>query len=94
MTIHVVCWTMKKTSDKNENIRRIKEMLEALPEKIPQIRALSFGASNGGDYDIVLTAAFDSEAALAEYDANPEHIKVKNFIESVTDKHITFDKSF
>lgn len=35
-----------------------------------------------------------SASALAEHDANPEHIKVKSFIESVTADHITFDKSF
>jgi len=35
-----------------------------------------------------------SASALAEHDANPGHIKVKSFIESVTADHITFDKSF
>ena len=103
MTIHIVCWTMKNLSDKNENMHRIKQMLEALPGKIPQIRALSVGLGawgsnplclSGSEYDVVLTAMFDSASALAEYDANPEHIKVKSFIESVTAKHITFDKSF
>lgn len=98
MTAHIVCWKVSPFADghsKNDNILEIKKRLEELPSKISQIKALQVGINeNGGEYDVVLVSLFDSPEALDAYDKNPYHVKVKDFIGLVTDKHSTVDYSF
>ena len=44
MLKHVVCWKFKD-ENKVENMAKVKTMLEALPAKIPYIKALDVGVN-------------------------------------------------
>lgn len=84
MVTHVVMWKLKDETEngtKQENALKIKEMLEALPEKIAEIKSMQVGVNeNGGEYDAILLSKFASYEDLKAYDVHPEHQKVRAFI--------------
>ena len=97
MIKHIVMWTVKDGVDgksKKENIQQLKGMLEALPEKINEIRALEVGINfnpSEAAFDIVLYTEFDDRNALQIYQDHPEHVKVKEFVARVRDKRAVVD---
>lgn len=91
MVTHVVTWKVKEEG-KEAPCKRMKEMLEALPAFIPEIKFLQVGINeNGGDYDAILITRFDSYDDLKTYDTHPEHQKVRAFIKTVTEGRIVVD---
>ncbi len=94
MLKHVVTWKMKEEG-KAENMQKIKEMLEALPPRISQIKSLAVGVNeNGGEYDIILITDFENIDDLKIYDAHPEHQKVREFVRSVVETRIAVDYNY
>ena len=89
MTIrHIVSWKLAATDEsvKAEQATRIRAGLESLPAQISEIRALEVGINTlnlGQNYDVVLVADYEDEAALARYVVHPEHEKVAAYIRSV-----------
>lgn len=87
MVKHIVMWQLKDEAEGNpkaENAKKMKEMLEALPDKISNIVDLQVGINeNGGEYDIVLVTTFASYEDLKTYDQHPEHQKVRAFVRTV-----------
>lgn len=91
MVNHIVTWKLNE-ENKQENAKKMKELLEALPEKIAQIKFLQVGINeNGGEYDAILLTKFDSYEDLKAYDVHPEHQKVRAFIRSVVGGRISID---
>lgn len=91
MITHVVAWKLKD-ENKQENAKKMKEMLEALPEKISQIQFMQVGINeNGGEYDAMLLSKFHSYDDLKAYDVHPEHQKCRTFIRSVAENRIAVD---
>ncbi len=94
MLKHIVMWQLKE-ENKSENMRLMKEKLEALEKVIPVIRRIQVGFNeNGGEYDIVLVTDFDDMAALKEYDTHPEHQKVREFVKGAAEKRAAVDYSY
>ena len=87
MVTHIVFWNVKETKvSKEENIIRIKEILEALPSKITQIVDFEVGENFNPDtaaFDLSLYSTFESRADLETYQAHPDHQKAVLFIKSV-----------
>lgn len=91
MIKHIVTWKVKE-ENKADNMKKMKEMLEALPEKIEWIKSLQVGINeNGGEYDLILITEFDSFEKLKEYDIHPEHQKVRAFIKGVVENRVSVD---
>ena len=91
MIKHIVTWKVKE-ENKESNMKKMKEMLEALPPKIDVIESLQVGINeNGGEYDLILITEFESFEKLAEYDSHPEHQKVRAFIKGVVDGRVSVD---
>jgi uncharacterized protein with GYD domain len=94
---HVVMWRLAdEAADaaKEHNAGRIKEGLEALVGQIEGLADLKVGINAiqlPGNYDIILIADFQDEAALERYQTHPEHVKVANFIKQVRLERVAVD---
>ena len=89
MVRHVVMWRLADEAAgaaKKHNAARIKEGLEALAGQIEGLVDLEVGINAielPGNYDIVLIADFQDQAALERYQVHPEHVKVPDCIKQV-----------
>lgn len=91
MVNHIVTWNVKE-ENKETSCKKMKEMLEALPAFIPEIKFLQVGINeNGEEYDAILITRFDSYDDWKTYDVHPEHQKVRAFIKTVTEGRIVVD---
>jgi hypothetical protein len=75
-----------KDENKETNIQKVKIDIEALTQKIPQLKSMEVGADfmhSARSFDLVLYSKFETEKDLAIYDAHPEHQKVVSFIKQV-----------
>ena len=73
---------------------RIKSELEALPEKIAEIKFFEVGVNfcdTGMAYDLVLNSEFESKWDLYSYQKHPDHVKVANFVTKVCENRIVTD---
>lgn len=95
MLKHIVCWRIKETSQsKEENIAKVKSLLESLPAKIEEIKELEVGVNfNTSDaaFDVCLYSVFEDEKGLSAYQVHPEHVKVAGFIKEVTSERMVAD---
>lgn len=89
MTIrHVVSWKLATTDAdaRAEQSAEISRLLHSLTGIIPEILSLEVGINilaAGDNFDVVLVAEYDDEAALERYARHPEHQKVAAYIKSV-----------
>lgn len=89
MIRHIVMWKLKDFAEgcsREENARKIKEMLEGLIGEVDQIGSLEVGINfNTSDmaYDAVLISEFENAQKLEEYKKHPEHVKVSEFVAKV-----------
>lgn len=97
MLKHVVMWQFKDEAEGKtckENCLYVKELLEALPAKIPFIRKLEV---NLNDYqssmsaDMILLTEFDSKDDLDLYGVHPEHVKVSEYVALVRSSRMVCD---
>jgi len=97
MIRHIVMWKLKDHAEgtpKDENIRRMKAALEALPSKIPFIREFRIGVNaRAGDtsWDMVLSSGFESWDDLAAYQDHPAHLEVGKFVGKVRSERAIVD---
>jgi hypothetical protein len=97
MIKHVVMWTLKENAEgnsKERNAQLIKEKLEGLYGKVPQIKKIEVGISyrhDKEDFDVVLISEFESKKELEEYQNHPAHNIAAAFIGKVRDKRCCVD---
>ncbi len=98
MIKHVVMWKLKENAQgatRLENALKIKDMLEALPPKINQIKELQVGIHCNPDakgaYDACLITVFDSYEDLSSYQNDPHHKAVSAFVAQVRESRIVVD---
>jgi len=87
MIVHIVMFSFKE-ENKKENLRKAKEKLEALLQKIPSLNSMEVGVDfmqSERSFDLVLTSKFDTKEALSSYATHPEHLEVVSFIKEVTE---------
>ena len=85
MVKHIVLF-MFNEENKTANLERAKEMLEALVEKIPSLKAMEVGINFSQEeraMDLSLYATFEDQAGLEAYATHPAHLEVVQFIKSV-----------
>lgn len=86
MVVHIVMFKFHE-DQKSENIQKAKMMLEALVEKIEPLNSMEVGIDfNRSEraYDLSLYSTFDTPESLSVYATHPEHLKVVEFIKTVT----------
>jgi hypothetical protein len=97
MIKHIVMWRLKDEalgSSKERNARKLKELLEGLKEKIPEIIQLEVGINislSEGAYDVALVSEFEDEKALDRYQHHPEHKKATEFVSKVRQDRVVLD---
>ena len=86
MIVHIVMFKFKQEK-KQENIVVVKEALEGLVKKIPELKCLEVGIDfNQSEraFDLSLYSSFTSKEELSAYATHPEHLKVVELIKEVT----------
>jgi len=86
MVVHIVMFKFKE-ENKDENILLTKTKLEALVEKIPELKCLEVGIDFNQSpraFDLSLYSTFNTKEDLQAYAMHPEHLKVVELIKSVT----------
>lgn len=86
MIKHIVFWRLQEFAEgatKQENILKVKSMLEEMRGKIPGMLKLEVGLNFeriDTASDISLYTEFESREALDAYQIHLAHMKVKNFL--------------
>ncbi|WP_295055037.1 Dabb family protein [Sulfuricurvum sp.] len=86
MLVHIVMFQFKE-ENKEANMARVKEMLEALPSKINTLHSMEVGidiSRSERSFDMVLVSMFEEQAALDIYVPHPAHQEVVQVIKEVT----------
>ncbi len=97
MLKHIVMWKFKPEAEGRtckENALWMKEHLEGLVGKIPEILSLEVGVNvNESEvaYDAVLVSAFEDEAAMAAYKVNPLHQEISAYCKKVRESRVVVD---
>jgi hypothetical protein len=87
--VHLVMWTLKDEAEgagRAPNAARMKALLESMRGKVPGLTRLEVGLATPGleaNCDVALLAEFSDAAALAAYQAHPEHVAMKPWIAAV-----------
>jgi len=91
--VHIVMF--KFYEEKREaHLKEVKEMLDALPEKIPTLRSMEVGIDflhSDRSMDMVLTATFDDKEGLEAYRVHPAHQEVVARIKEVSQESRVVD---
>lgn len=93
MIVHIVMFKFKEENKQN-NIEKAKEMLEALADKIETILSLEVGINfdkSERAFDMSIIVKFETKEDLVAYAPHPEHLKVVEFIKSVTSESKVVD---
>ena len=86
---HIVLWKLKDHAEgrsKQENAMWMKEHLEALKGKIPELVSAEVGINiNRSDaaFDAVLISSFRNEEDLEKYKNNPLHVKISDYCKNI-----------
>ncbi len=97
MIKHIVLWKLKPVAEgatAQENAALIKEKLEGLAGKIPEIKSIRVHANTlkiEGNYDVSLIAEFESEDAMYAYQKNPLHEEVAVYVKKVVETRAAID---
>ncbi|MBN2870284.1 MAG: Dabb family protein [Campylobacterales bacterium] len=86
MLVHIVMFQFKE-ENKEANMARVKEMLEALPSKIDTLKRMEVGidvSRSERSFDMALVSMFESQEGLDVYAPHPAHQEVVRFIKEVT----------
>ncbi|NEW60127.1 Dabb family protein [Sulfurovum sp. bin170] len=85
MVKHIVMFDFKD-ENKQENIAKAKEMLEALEDTVPSLNSMEVGINFSEEaraMDLSIYTEFDDKAGLEAYAIHSEHLKVVEFIKTV-----------
>ncbi len=72
--------------EKEKNLKQLREMLDALPQQINEIKYFETGVNVSGSpaaFDLVLVSEFESLETLEAYRVHPEHEKVLDFVSGI-----------
>ncbi|MCQ2462963.1 MAG: Dabb family protein [Clostridia bacterium] len=97
MIRHIVMWKFLDEAQgltKQENLLKVKNALEALPEKIPFIRRMEVRLNvnpKPGCFDAVLISEFDSLEDVNAYREHPEHKKISSYVKLIREDRACVD---
>ena len=97
MVKHIVMLKLKDTEDRMEKLQnalKLKKAIEDLSYKVDEVKYMEVGLNYNEKptaFDLVLTSTFDNADALDAYRHDPEHVKVLDFLDRVTEKTAVVD---
>ena len=93
MIKHVVMWKFKE-ENREENLKKAREMLLALPPVINEIKKMEvyFDVNHtAASADMMLDTEFLTLEDLNTYAVHPEHLKVAEFVKGVVTDRVVLD---
>lgn len=93
---HIVSWKLngETFAARNGQAARIADALEALRERIPEIRDINVYRNElheGSNFDLTLIADFDDADGMATYADHPEHLPVVEMIKGMVTDRVAVD---
>lgn len=93
---HIVSWKLngETLADRNAQAVQATQALEALRDRIPEVRALNVHRNalhEGANFDLTLIADFDDAEGLAVYADHPEHVPVVEMIKGMVSERVAVD---
>ncbi len=85
MVKHIVMFDFKP-ENKQENLLKAKNMLEALVDSVPSLKSMEVGINFSKEdraMDLSIITLFDNIEGLELYANHPEHLEVVAFIKTV-----------
>jgi hypothetical protein len=85
-------WRLHQNS--TENRKAIKDLLNRLPDLIPELKSLEVGENFNPSpfaFDLVLTTTHADKADLEKYQKHPEHVIVSKRITELTKDRVVVD---
>ena len=86
MIVHIVMFKFKD-ENKDANLKEAREELNALVDLVPNLKLMEVGINftvAERAFDLSIYSTFDTKEDLDAYAIHPEHLKVVEFIKSVT----------
>ena len=96
MLKHIVMFKLKE-EDFDQNVLELKDRLDKLNNKIPQLEHLESGiniSQSPSAFDLALVTTFKDEKALDLYRKHPDHVAVVKLIKEITDDVKVVDYNF
>lgn len=98
MIKHVVMLKLlDNNGDKELNIQTLKDKLDSLKNKIPEVISLETGiniSSRTSAYDLVLISEFNTQEELGKYIVHPAHQEVISYLKDIKDDIIVVDYEY
>jgi len=88
LVVHIVMIKFSEHPEKAERIREAAKRIEGLRGKVPSLERMETGVNFSPEeraMDLVLTATFRDREGLKAYAVHPEHLKVIDYLKTVTD---------
>ncbi|MDP2892991.1 MAG: Dabb family protein [Sulfurimonas sp.] len=86
MTVHIVMFKFKE-ENRDANLKEAREQLNTLVELVPTLKSMEVGINftvAERAFDLSIYSTFDTKEDLDTYAVHPAHLKVVEFIKSVT----------
>ena len=99
MLKHIVYWKVCKNGteeDRKKVVEEFRKKTEYLQSIIPQIKEARVGYNvNAGDvFHVCIDSVFNNSEELDQYINHPEHLKVREYMNSVSYDKTVFDYKF
>ncbi len=95
MIKHIIMFKLhNKDNTREMNIQKLKDKLDSLKNKIPEIKLLETGvniSTRSSAFDLVLITEFENPDDLERYRIHPDHQEVLPFLEAVKEKVFVVD---
>lgn len=96
MIKHIVLWKINKDGtqeDRQKTLEEFHDKVEYLKTIIPEIKEARVALSyNGGDaFHLCIDSIFENDEELQTYINHPEHLKVREWLNSVAYDKTSFD---
>lgn len=95
MIKHIILWKICKDGTEEDKQRVAETMArsyEEMKKTVPELRQDARVARGlPGDYDLCVDALFEDMAALQRFNENPQHLKVRAYINEYAYDKVIFD---
>ncbi|HYX05944.1 MAG TPA: Dabb family protein [Bacteroidales bacterium] len=97
MVKHIVMWKLKDfpEEEKHQAAEELKSRLLSLKDSISVIRKMEVGINSPEaaqtNYEVVLIAEFNSFEDLKTYQLHPDHLRLKDYLETIRDYKVATD---
>ncbi|HYW96229.1 MAG TPA: Dabb family protein [Bacteroidales bacterium] len=97
MIKHIVLFRFKDKEGKEENVKKLKTMIDDLKHKIPFVAHIEGGinfSTRDAAYDVALVSDFRTHDDLEAYRVHPDHLKLIDFLKTTDYELVVTDYEY